>query len=89
VTKVEPDMKAAVDRAGCFGCGACTTVCTFGAITIEMYKAVVNPEKCTGCGLCAEKCAAKVMSMQACGDVVSQESPRGMSEHLKERGGMQ
>lgn len=57
-------LKAFVDRAGCFGCGACTTVCKFGAITVDMRKATVDPGKCTGCGLCVEKCAVKVISMR-------------------------
>lgn len=85
--KLEPGMKAVVDRAGCFGCGACTTVCKFGAITIEMYKAVVDPEKCTGCGLCAEKCAVGAMSMRAHGGVVPQESLQGDSDQVNEMGG--
>ena len=59
----EPGMKVVVDRARCYGCGACTTVCAPEAITIIMYKAVVDPEKCTGCGRCVDKCAVGVMSM--------------------------
>jgi ferredoxin len=59
-----PVMKAVVDRAGCFGCGACTTVCKFGAITVDMSKAAVDLGKCTGCGLCVDKCAVKVISMR-------------------------
>ena len=57
-------LKAFVDRAGCFGCGACTTVCKFGAITIDMRKATVDPSKCTGCGLCVDKCAVEIISMR-------------------------
>jgi ferredoxin len=60
----ESNMKAVVDRARCYGCGACTTVCIPGAIAIVAYKAVVDPEKCTGCGRCVEKCAVGVMSME-------------------------
>ena len=59
----EPGRKAVVDRAGCYGCGACTTVCAPGAITIIVRKAVIDPEKCTGCGRCVDKCAVGVMSM--------------------------
>jgi ferredoxin len=60
---VQSGVKAVVDRARCYGCGACTTVCAPKAITIIMYKAVVDPEKCTGCGRCVDKCAVGVMSM--------------------------
>jgi len=58
-------LKAFVDRAGCFGCGACTTVCKFGAITVDMRKATVDPGRCTGCGLCVAKCAVEVISMRS------------------------
>ncbi len=59
----ESNRKAVVDRARCYGCGACTTVCTPQAITIILYKAVVDPATCTGCGRCVDKCAVGVMSI--------------------------
>jgi ferredoxin len=55
--------EAVIDRARCFGCGACTTVCKFGAISITARKAAVDSTKCTGCALCVDKCAVQVISM--------------------------
>lgn len=59
----EIGLKAVVKHPGCYGCGACTTVCTPGAITVDLW-ATVDPDKCTGCGLCVLKCAVGAISMQ-------------------------
>jgi heterodisulfide reductase subunit A len=49
-----------VDEKKCMGCGACVSVCTYGAIefreTKQGKKAVVNPVICKGDGLCNAKC---------------------------------
>jgi electron transport complex protein RnfB len=51
-------------REGCLGLGTCTTVCTFGAITLgEDHLPVVDEEKCTGCGACAAACPRHVIAI--------------------------
>jgi heterodisulfide reductase subunit A len=44
----------------CMGCGACVSVCTYGAVelrdTKQGKKAIVNPVLCKGDGLCNAKC---------------------------------
>jgi heterodisulfide reductase subunit A len=49
-----------VEEKKCMGCGACISVCTYGAIefrgTKQGRKAVVNPVLCKGDGLCNAKC---------------------------------
>jgi heterodisulfide reductase subunit A len=49
-----------VDESICVSCGACITVCTYGAIefhdTPRGKKATVNPVLCKGDGLCNAKC---------------------------------
>ena len=49
-----------VNEKKCMGCGACVSVCTYGAIefrkTKQGQKAVVNPVLCKGDGLCNTKC---------------------------------
>jgi len=49
-----------VSASSCISCGACISVCTYGAIEFEDTprgkKAVVNPVLCKGDGLCNAKC---------------------------------
>ena len=56
-------LRAVVKHPGCYGCGACTTVCKPGAITVKLW-AEVDPAICTGCGLCVLKCAVGAVSLQ-------------------------
>ena len=50
----------AVTEKACMGCGACISVCTYGAIefreTRQGKKAIVNPVICKGDGLCNAVC---------------------------------
>jgi heterodisulfide reductase subunit A len=50
----------AVTENKCIGCGACISVCTYGAIefrkTRQGQKAIVNPVICKGDGLCNAVC---------------------------------
>ncbi|MFP4374659.1 MAG: ATP-binding protein [Spirochaetaceae bacterium] len=49
---------ASVRAAECTGCGLCTDLCAFGAIsqTGPAPTAVVDPLACEGCGVCAHFC---------------------------------
>ena len=45
----------------CSSCGACTNICTHGAITMQLdkegfYRPVVDSSKCVKCGLCEKAC---------------------------------
>ncbi len=45
----------------CSGCGACSTVCDFGAVRLKMdstgfFQAEIDDEKCTHCGKCRKVC---------------------------------
>ena len=57
-----------VDEEKCVSCGACITVCNYGAI--EFYdtpagrKARVNPVLCKGDGLCTTKCATNAIRLK-------------------------
>ncbi len=52
----------------CFGCGACKSVCSYGAIqlreTRQGMKAEVNPVLCKGDGLCNAVCPANAISLK-------------------------
>ena len=52
----------------CVSCGACITVCTYGAIdfreTQQGRKAWVNPVLCKGDGLCCAKCPTNAISLR-------------------------
>jgi heterodisulfide reductase subunit A len=57
-----------VDENKCVSCGACITVCNYGAIdfyeTPEGRKARVNPVLCKGDGLCNAKCATNAIQLK-------------------------
>ncbi len=57
-----------VDEDKCVSCGACITVCTYGAIdfyeTPQGRKARVNPVLCKGDGLCNTKCATNAIQLK-------------------------
>ncbi len=57
-----------VDESACESCGACISVCNYGAIqfhdTEKGEKAVVNPILCKGDGLCNTVCPAKAISLK-------------------------
>jgi heterodisulfide reductase subunit A len=52
----------------CVSCGACITVCTYGAIefreTAQGRKAWVNPVLCKGDGLCSAKCPTNAIFLK-------------------------
>ncbi len=57
-----------VDEKKCMGCGACITVCAYGAIefreTKQGKKAVVNPVICKGDGLCNSMCPTGAITLK-------------------------
>ncbi len=57
-----------VDEKKCMGCGACETVCTYGALTLvdtkQGKKVTVNPVLCKGDGLCNTKCPTGAISLK-------------------------
>jgi heterodisulfide reductase subunit A len=57
-----------VDENSCVSCGACITVCTYGAIefydTPQGRKARVNPVLCKGDGLCNTVCPTAAISLK-------------------------
>ncbi len=57
-----------VKENDCVSCGACITVCTYGAIefreTAQGRKAWVNPVLCKGDGLCNAKCPTNAIFLK-------------------------
>jgi heterodisulfide reductase subunit A len=57
-----------VDKNMCVSCGACITVCNYGAIEFEHTplgrKAVVNPVLCKGDGVCNTKCPTNAIQLK-------------------------
>ncbi len=58
---------------GCLGCGDCTRVCKFDAISMdpETGLPVVDESKCTGCGACSKACPKGIIELRPKG-------PRGL-----------
>ncbi len=54
---VEP-MIAEIDPERCSGCGICTTLCPYGAVSLdELHKiATITDVLCKGCGTCVAAC---------------------------------
>ena len=46
----------------CVGCGKCTTVCPFGALSLANRKAVASAA-CTMCGACVSQCPVGALSL--------------------------
>jgi len=58
-------ITARVLRERCTGCGACTKVCPYHAISLDdEKKAVVVEAACAGCGTCAAECAFEAITMR-------------------------
>jgi len=57
-----------VDEKRCMGCGACASVCTYGALelhdTKQGKKVSINPVLCKGDGLCNTKCPTGAISLK-------------------------
>jgi len=55
-----------IDAEKCTGCGLCTKVCSFGAITLNemIKKAEVVEAACRGCGTCGAECPRSAIEMR-------------------------
>jgi heterodisulfide reductase subunit A len=57
-----------VDESECLGCGACQSVCQYGAIelqdTAQGKKASVVSVSCKGCGACNSRCPTGAISLK-------------------------
>jgi heterodisulfide reductase subunit A len=57
-----------VNQDDCVSCGACISVCAYGAVEFEDTprgkKAVVNPVLCKGDGLCTTKCPTSAIVLK-------------------------
>jgi heterodisulfide reductase subunit A len=64
--RIEADGKVSrVKATRCEACGACVSVCAYGAIEIDEAKnvAVVNEAVCKGCGACAATCRSSAIDL--------------------------
>ena len=64
---IEAEGKVSQVRADrCAACGACVTVCPFGAIEIDEEKciAAVNEALCKGCGACSATCRSGAIDLR-------------------------
>lgn len=63
------------DEEKCFQCGACTAVCSSGALSIDRPEMSVpfDAEKCTGCGLCVPLCPVRAMAVSLYDDWILSE----------------
>jgi len=63
------------DDRNCFQCGACTGVCSSGALYIRRPEMAVvfDAEKCTGCSLCVPICPVRAMAVSLNGDWIFSE----------------
>lgn len=53
------------DEEKCFQCGACTGVCSSGALYVQRPEMAIifDAEKCTGCSLCVPICPVRAMEV--------------------------
>lgn len=59
------DKKIYYDQEQCIHCGACTSVCFAGALTMSNKTAMLSfdAEKCVVCELCLKSCPLKLFSI--------------------------
>jgi electron transfer flavoprotein alpha subunit len=69
----------------CTGCGACLTVCPFGAIETRDGKAFIN-EACRACGQCVDACPVGAIEIRASGAVALKDY-KGVMVYAEQRKG--
>lgn len=76
---------AVVDPSLCVGCGICTELCRFGAVSVLNGKSVVDPLRCEGCGVCVDLCPAKAIAFPEahCGDWYVSDTRMGVLVHAQ------
>ncbi len=52
-----------IDHSSCTLCGACNTVCPFGALSIKNERLELNEVACKGCGLCQPICPTAAIQL--------------------------
>jgi ferredoxin len=53
-----------VDEAACIGCGECSDICQFGALSMDTYTSQVDLSRCMGCGICVSKCEQGALTLR-------------------------
>jgi Pyruvate/2-oxoacid:ferredoxin oxidoreductase delta subunit len=55
--------RSQVDADLCIGCGDCSNLCQFGALSADDGVAVVDSALCMGCGVCVSHCTQEALSL--------------------------
>ena len=55
--------RSQVDTDVCIGCGDCSNLCQFGALSADDGVAVVDAALCMGCGVCVSRCSQGALSL--------------------------
>lgn len=60
------ESKIKYDGSRCINCGACTSSCLSGALSIQApdWKLVFQPDKCILCKLCVNACPLKLFTTE-------------------------
>jgi heterodisulfide reductase subunit A len=62
-------VTAVVNRAKCTGCGVCTEVCAFNAVSLDDNGlSVINTAMCKGCGACVAGCRSDAVTLKNIGN---------------------
>lgn len=84
-------MGLVIDKELCVGCGACTGVCPFGALSLGSDGKAEASEACTACGSCVEACPVKAIKLESEGErtgAVKAEEWRGVWVYAEQREGV-
>ncbi|MGE5561172.1 MAG: 4Fe-4S binding protein [Chloroflexota bacterium] len=57
-------LRELTNREQCSDCGACVSVCHFGARELVDGQLVIDGDKCYGCGLCVDACPTGCIAMK-------------------------